>query len=77
MNIISAIKAEYRIGKVTEVFPDRDGVVRKVAVMYKHCNPKDRVAEYTGSREQVIIRPVQRLALLLPVNGAGNNNLPI
>jgi hypothetical protein len=43
------------------VFPDPAGVVRKAAIMYKHHKDK-------SSREQVVIRPVQRLALVAPID---------
>lgn len=59
-----AIKGEYRLGVVKAVFPDTAGVVRKVAVMYKHHSMKDK---RLLSREQVVTRPVQRLSLVAPI----------
>ena len=62
----SAIKAEYRLAVVREVYPGADGRVRKVMIVYKHYKVQDTVVEYTGSTEQKVIRPVQRLVLIVP-----------
>jgi hypothetical protein len=61
----SAIKGEYRLGVIKEVFPDSAGVVRKAAVMYKHHTMKDNKLR---SREEVVLRPIQRLALVAPIS---------
>ena len=62
----SAIKAEYRLAVVREVYPGADGRVRKVMIVYKHYKVQDTAVEYTGSTEQKVIRPVQRLVLIVP-----------
>ena len=61
-----SMRAEYRLAIIKEVYPGSDTVVRKVKIMYKRYKVKDTAVTYTGSTEQCCIRPVQRLALVLP-----------
>lgn len=61
----NALRGEYRIGIVKDVFPGMDGRVRKVSVMYKSFKIQDRLCKAT---ETVVIRSVHRLALLVPVD---------
>ena len=51
-----------------EVFPGLDGIVRKVSVGYKNFKVGEQVQVYGGAKEVVVIRSVQRLALLVPVD---------
>ena len=62
----SAIRAEYRLAIVKEVFKGHDGAVRKAVISYRHYHVGDTPVTYTGSTEQTSVRPVQRLALLVP-----------
>ena len=55
---------------VQEVYPDAAGVVRKVKVAYRRYKVGVVGVRYTGSIEQFVIRPVQRLVLVLPVENA-------
>ena len=64
----SAIKAEYRLAMVDEVFTGVDGLVRKVKVSYRRYKVGEVGVKYTGSTCQSVIRPVQRLVLILPVD---------
>ena len=61
-----SIKSEYRLAIVKEVFRGKDGVVRKAMVSYKHYKVGDSPVRYTGSTEQCCVRPIQRLALIVP-----------
>ena len=61
-----AIRAEYRLAVVKEVYPGADGKVRKVMISYRRYKVKDSNVQYTGSTEQNCIRAVQRLALIVP-----------
>ena len=63
-----AIRSEYRLALIKEVFRGEDGVVRKVLISYRHYKVGDTAVQYTGSREQCCIRHVNRLALVLPVD---------
>jgi hypothetical protein len=65
----NSLRGQYRIARVVEVFPGVDGIVRRVSVAYKNFRVGDRTYEYTGSREVVVVRSVQRLALLVPFDG--------
>ena len=51
-----------------EVFPGNDGKVRKVALSYKNFRVCSGQRLYGGGSDTVIIRSVQRLALLVPVD---------
>ena len=63
-----AIRSEYRLAVVKQIFRGHDGAVRKVMIAYKVYKVGESSVKYTGSREQCCIRPVQRLALVLPVD---------
>ena len=67
------MRGEYRLGLVEEVFPGRDGKVRRVSVMYKNFRVGDKIQAYKGHDEAVIVhRSTQRLALLVPVDDDDN-----
>ena len=63
-----AIRSEYRLAVVKQIFRGHDGAVRKVMIAYKLYKVGESSVKYTGSREQCCIRPVQRLALVLPAD---------
>jgi hypothetical protein len=63
----SPLKAEYRLARVKATYPDKDGVVRNVWISYKNYKVGERVVKYTGTADTDILRPVQRLALVVPV----------
>ena len=66
---MSAIKGEYRLARVREVYPDTKGLVRSAKVAYTIYKVGEKTGSiYAGSRKQEVIHPVQRLALLLPVD---------
>ena len=63
------MRGNYRLGLVQEVFPDEDGKVRRVLVKCKNFRVGKDHSCY-GIRESVVVsRSVQRLALLVPVEG--------
>ena len=65
----NAIKGDYRLARIKEVFPDANGHVRKALVTYATYKIGEKTGGvYTGSTKQEVIRPVQRLSLLLPVD---------
>ena len=61
------MKSDYRLAVVKEVFKDCSGLVRKARIMYKNYKADKSVLCFKGSVEQCVLRPVQRLALILPV----------
>ena len=63
------LRAEYRLGRVQEVYPGDDGLVRKTKIAYRRYKVGDVGIKYTGSIQQFVIRPVQRLVMVLPVEG--------
>ena len=64
----NAIRGEWKLGKVTDVFPGDDGKVRRVMVAYKNLRPDDHPTVYRGIKYTTVERPVQRLILLVAVD---------
>ena len=62
------LKQGYFIARVQAVYPSRDGVVRKVALVYKNIRVGSKVYEYRGSPDVLITRSVKNLALLVSVD---------
>ena len=61
------LRGKWRLGIVNEILPSEDGRVRKVKVGYKNFDEVDKgKPEYKGTRYTEIMRPVQRLVVLLP-----------
>ena len=70
----NAMRGQYTIAKVKEVFPGPDGKVRTVSLVYKNYRAGERVAEYHGKdSDRTITRSVQRLALLVPAQYQGSD----
>ena len=63
----SEIKGKYILGRVEEVRPGDDGLVRSCQVSYTLPNAHDSVNAYSGGKKISVSRSVQRLTLLLPV----------
>jgi hypothetical protein len=57
----------YKLARVTEANPDKDGKVRSVKVTYKSYTCKSGAATYSGSTDITISRSVQRLCLIVPI----------
>lgn len=64
----NALKGRYYIGQVSEVHPSKDGLIRKVTIRYKTYKQGEKTNVYRGAKDTKIIRSVQRLALLVPVD---------
>ena len=64
----NTLRGEYRLALVRDVSPLEDGRVHNVMVHYKSYRTKESVHEYRGARDTAVIRAVQRLALLVPVD---------
>ena len=63
-----SLSSEYRIAMVDKAYPGEDGKVRKVDLSYKNYKVGEIVTEYSGAKNQVVSRSVQRLALIVPVD---------
>ncbi len=63
-----SLRSEYRIAIVDKAYPGEDGKVRKVDLSYKNYKVGEIVTEYSGAKNQVVSRSVQRLALIVPVD---------
>ena len=59
----------YRLGRVTNVEIDEDGLVRTCTVLYKLVKPSAKVSKnvFTDVTTKEVRLPVQRLILILPV----------
>ena len=64
----SVLRSEYRLAVIREVFPGDDHKVRKVSLSYKIYKVGESVAQYSGAKDQVVTRSVQRLVLIVPVD---------
>ena len=62
-----ALRSEYRLGIVREVYPGMDHKVRKVQLAYKTYKVGEAVSQYSGAKDQLVTRSVQRLVLIVPV----------
>lgn len=51
-----------------QVYPSKDGIVRRVSLGYKNFRVGEKVHEYRGSPEVVLTRGVKNLALLVGVD---------
>ena len=65
----NVLKSEYRLGRVVARVVGPDGKVRKVSVAYKNYRVNESVYVYSGAPDTVVERAVQRLVLLVPVDG--------
>jgi hypothetical protein len=55
----NAAKVEYQLGRVKQVFPGEDGLMRFAGIKYK--NPLEKVFRATT-------RPIQKLVVMVPVD---------
>ena len=61
-------KNRFKLAKVTDASPGRDGLVRKVTICYKSFRVGEKVHEYQGAPDIHIQRPIQKLVLLTPID---------
>ena len=60
----SAFRNNWRLGKVIEVFPSKDGHVRQVRLRMGTSNRKEAAEQQEAGG--VLVRPIHKLVLLLP-----------
>ena len=65
----------YRLCKITDVFPDAQGVVRTVEVGYRPRDKREAVLPFVPKDLTRIRVPVQRLVVLLPHDEAVSQEL--
>jgi hypothetical protein len=63
----NTLKGDYRLGRITEVYPSKDGYVRKVKVAYKNFRIGEKLHQYKGVPDTVVTRGTNKLALLVPI----------
>ncbi len=59
-------KGQFKLARVVQVFPGKDGKVRKVQLAYKNYKVGEKVIEYRGAHDTFVERSVQRLVTLEP-----------
>ena len=64
---LNVLKGEYRLSRVTQVFPSADGMVRRARVLYKRYKVGEKLREYRGASDVEVEHSVQKLGLLVPV----------
>ena len=62
------IRGWWKLEKVSEVFPGKDSIVRKVHVAYKNPKQGEPAYKYNGRGYMTVERSVNRLVLLLLVD---------
>ena len=62
------VRGNWKLGKVSNVYPGADGKVRRVDVQYKNLTVSEPTKQYQGKGYVTVQRPVQRLVLLIPID---------
>ena len=62
------IRGNWRLARVSNVFPSDDGRVRRVELQYKNEKPGEPVKKYAGSPYLKIQRPIQRIVVIVPID---------
>ena len=60
----NTLRGQWRLGRVAEVYPDSEGLVRNVSVLVKTDGPE---ADYDGSKATYIKRHANKVVVLVPV----------
>ena len=59
------LRQGYFIAKVKNVYPSKDGIVRRVDIVYRNFKVGDKIHKYKASPEVVVTRGVKNLGLLV------------
>ena len=62
----NVVRGEWKLARVSETFPGKDGQVRKVTLKYKNPRPREPIRQYKGHGFVTIERPVHKLVVLVP-----------
>ena len=62
------VRGNWKLEKVSNVYPGADGKVRRVDVQYKNLTANEPMKQYQGKGYVTVQRPVQRLVLLIPID---------
>ena len=63
----NSLRGNYHLARVVKVHPSKDGKVRSVTLAYKNYRVGESVKEYRGAQDTLIVRSIQKLVLLVPV----------
>ena len=63
----NVVRGEWKLARVNETFPGKDGQVRKVTLKYKNPRPREPIRQYKGHGFVTIDRPVHKLVVLVPI----------
>ena len=64
----SSLLDDYRLARVVEVFPDKQGLVRTVRVCYRKKDKRDKTLPFKPKQLTEELVAVQRLSVLLPAS---------
>ena len=71
-------KGEYKLGRVTKVYPDCNGIVRTVTVGFRKTNAREPLLPYVSKMLEEVMVGVQRVCVICPVEeqalGGGEEN---
>ena len=68
----NSLRGCYYLARVKEVHPGKDGRVRTATLAYKNYKVGESVKEYRGAKDTLIVRSIQRLILLVPIDDKQN-----
>ena len=63
----NTFRGDYRLARVVQVHPSKDGITRRASVAYKNYKVGEALREYKGAKDTVVERSLQKLSLLIPV----------
>ena len=63
----NALRSQYSIARIKDVYPDKQKVIRKVLLCYKNHKVNGDLRTHTAGTEVEVTQSVQKLALLVPI----------
>ena len=66
----NTFRGDYRLARVVQVHPSKDGIARRASVAYKNYKVGEDIREYKGAKDTVVERSLQKLSLLIPIEEA-------
>ena len=62
------VRGNWKLSRVSRVFPGEDGRVCRVEVQYKTIPANEAVQRYPGYKHVTVERPVQKLVVIIPAD---------
>ena len=62
------VRGNWKLGRISQAYPGKDGKVHKVTVQYKNPKPGEHIKAYSGKGYVTVERPVNWLIVLIPAD---------